>query len=137
MKGISMRTVLRERLGIEVPIIQAAIANAACPALAAAVSNAGGLGMLQFGWRAPEAILEQMSSTQVLTRRPFGAGFVLDRPQEERVEAALIAGARIISLFWVIQRRMWRACTRWAVSSCTLSAALGRPGKRPRQGWTL
>jgi NAD(P)H-dependent flavin oxidoreductase YrpB (nitropropane dioxygenase family) len=95
-----MRTVLCERLGIEVPIIQAAIANAACPALAAAVSNAGGLGMLQFGWRTPEAIREQMSSTQLLTQRPFGAGFVLDRPQEERVEAALIAGARIISLFW-------------------------------------
>ncbi len=49
VKGISVRTVLCERLGIEVPIIQAAIANAACPALAAAVSNAGGLGMLQFG----------------------------------------------------------------------------------------
>ncbi len=95
-----MRTMLCERLGIEVPIIQAAIANAACPALAAAVSNAGGLGMLQFGWRTPEVIHEEIRSTRALTERLFGAGFVLDRPQDERVEAALEAGAKIISLIW-------------------------------------
>jgi len=35
-----------ERLGIEIPIIQAPMGGAASPALAAAVSNAGGLGTL-------------------------------------------------------------------------------------------
>ncbi len=95
-----MRTALCARLGIDVPVIQAAMGTAACPPLAAAVSNAGGLGMLQFGWLAPEEIREQIGHTRVLTDRPFGAGFVLDRPQEERVEAALDAGIGIISLFW-------------------------------------
>ena len=95
-----MRTALCERLGIDVPIIQAAMANAASPALVAAVSNAGALGMLQFGWLAPELIREQVRDTRAVTERPFGAGFVLDRPQEERVDVALEAGMGIISLFW-------------------------------------
>jgi hypothetical protein len=41
-----MKTALCERLGIELPIIQAPMGGAVGPALASAVSNAGGLGML-------------------------------------------------------------------------------------------
>jgi NAD(P)H-dependent flavin oxidoreductase YrpB (nitropropane dioxygenase family) len=41
-----MKTALCERLGIELPIIQAPMGGAVGPTLAAAVSNAGGLGML-------------------------------------------------------------------------------------------
>ena len=51
-----MQTTLCDRLGIHVPIIQAAMHQAACPELAAAVSRAGGLGMLQFGWLDAELI---------------------------------------------------------------------------------
>ena len=46
-----MKTALCERLGIELPIIQAPMGGAVGPALASAVSNAGGLGMLVL-WRA-------------------------------------------------------------------------------------
>jgi nitronate monooxygenase len=95
-----MRTVLCERLGIQVPVIQAAMHQAASPALAAAVSNGGGLGMLQFGWLTPDEIRAQIGATRAETERPFGAGFVLVEPQEERVELALQAGLRVISLFW-------------------------------------
>jgi nitronate monooxygenase len=95
-----VRTALYGLLGIELPIIQAAMHQAACPALAAAVSNAGGLGMLQLGWLTPEAIRQQIHATSVQTERPFGAGFVLDQPQEKRVDLALEVGMRIISLFW-------------------------------------
>ena len=95
-----MRTVLCDRLGTDVPIIQAAMANAASPALAAAVSNAGAFGMLQFGWREPDEIREQISAIRRLTQRGFGAGFVLDRPQHERLEVALEAGVQVVSLFW-------------------------------------
>jgi NAD(P)H-dependent flavin oxidoreductase YrpB (nitropropane dioxygenase family) len=45
-----MKTALCERLGIELPIIQAPIGGAVGPTLASAVSNAGGLGML-VPWR--------------------------------------------------------------------------------------
>ena len=45
-----MKTTLCTRVGIEVPIIQAPMGGAVGPALASAVSNAGGLGMLAL-WR--------------------------------------------------------------------------------------
>ena len=95
-----MRTILCERLGIDLPIIQAAMHQAACPSLVGAVSNAGGLGMLQCGWLEPEAIIGQIQEARASTDRPFGVGFVLDRPQDDRIEVALRAGVRIISLFW-------------------------------------
>ncbi len=46
-----MKTTLCERLGIELPIIQAPMGGAVGPRLAASVSNAGALGMLA-PWRA-------------------------------------------------------------------------------------
>ena len=46
-----MKTDLCERLGIELPIIQAPMGGAVGPSLVAAVSNAGGLGMLVPGAR--------------------------------------------------------------------------------------
>ena len=46
-----MKTTLCTRVGIEVPIIQAPMGGAVGPALASAVSNAGGLGMLGLACR--------------------------------------------------------------------------------------
>jgi nitronate monooxygenase len=53
-----MKTALCTRLGIEFPIIQAPMAGAVGPRLAAAVSNAGGLGMLAL-WRASGEVMRQ------------------------------------------------------------------------------
>lgn len=95
-----MQTVLCSLLQIEVPIIQAAMGGAAGPALAAAVSNAGGLGML-VPWRADLATLRrQIRETRALTSKPFGVNLNLEFPQEERLEAALDEGVRVISFFW-------------------------------------
>jgi nitronate monooxygenase len=95
-----MRTALCERLGIELPIIQAPMAGVAGPALAAAVSNAGGLGMLA-PWRADAAGLrQQIRQTRALTNRPFGINLVLAFPQEERLDVCLEEGVTIVSSFW-------------------------------------
>jgi nitronate monooxygenase len=95
-----MRTALCERLGIELPIIQAPMAGAVGPQLAAAVSNAGGLGMLVL-WRADIAtVRQQIRQTRALTSKPFAVNLNLEFPQEERLEACLDEGVRIISLFW-------------------------------------
>ncbi len=75
-----MRTVLCNWLGLKVPIIQAEIAYASCPALAAAVSGAGDLGMRQIGCCTPEAIRVQMRKMIVLTQRPSLVESILDRP---------------------------------------------------------
>jgi NAD(P)H-dependent flavin oxidoreductase YrpB (nitropropane dioxygenase family) len=95
-----MQTALCECLGIELPIIQAPMGGAAGPVLAAAVSNAGGLGML-VPWRADLAtVRQQIRETRSLASRPFGINLNLEFPQQERLEAALDEGVRIISFFW-------------------------------------
>ncbi|HEV2958152.1 MAG TPA: nitronate monooxygenase [Xanthobacteraceae bacterium] len=95
-----MKTTLCERLGVELPIIQAPMGGAVGPALAAAVSNAGGLGML-VPWRADiETVRRQIRETRALTARPFGVNLNLEFPQEERLAACLDEGVPVISFFW-------------------------------------
>jgi len=50
------RTELCDLLDIQVPIVQAPIGSASAPELAAAVANAGGLGMLALTWSNPEGV---------------------------------------------------------------------------------
>ena len=95
-----MRTAICDQLNIDVPIIQAAMGGASCPALAAAVSNAGGLGMLALSWTPVDAIRNIVHETRALTHRPFGVNLALDQPQEERLSICLREGVPVISFFW-------------------------------------
>ena len=91
-----MRTPVCELLGIEQPIVQAPMS--ALAELAAAVSNAGGLGMLALTWSTPAG--DVVRETAALTDRPFGGNLILDSDQHRRLDEALEAGLRIVSLFW-------------------------------------
>jgi NAD(P)H-dependent flavin oxidoreductase YrpB (nitropropane dioxygenase family) len=95
-----MKTVLTELLGCDLPIIQAPIGRAACPALAAAVSNAGGIGMLALSGDDDESIRRKVHQTRLLTLRSFGVNLILAYPYEEQLAASLKEGVRIISFFW-------------------------------------
>ena len=92
-----MRTPLCDLLGIEHPIVLAPMGGAVGPELAAAVSNAGGLGLLPLTWAPDPSDIREM---QALTSRPFGGNLVLEWDQHERLESMLDAGLRIVSLFW-------------------------------------
>ncbi|KAL7424444.1 hypothetical protein Q5752_000127 [Cryptotrichosporon argae] len=61
------------RVGIDVPIIQAPMAGTSTPVLAAAVSNAGGLGSLALGALSPDAARAQLAELRRLTARPIHA----------------------------------------------------------------
>ncbi len=91
-----MRTPVCELLGIDQPIVQAPMS--AVPELAAAVSNAGGLGTLALTWSTPAG--DPVRETAALTDRPFGGNFILNSDQHRRVDEALEAGLRIVSLMW-------------------------------------
>jgi NAD(P)H-dependent flavin oxidoreductase YrpB (nitropropane dioxygenase family) len=91
-----MRTPVCELLGIEQPIVQAPMS--AVPELAAAVSNAGALGMLALTWSTPAG--DVVRETAALTDRPFGGNLVLASDQHRRLDQVLEAGLRIVSLFW-------------------------------------
>src|SRR5690348_10274018 len=93
-----MRTPLCDLLGIDHPIVQAPIGPVAGPSLAAAVSNAGALGTLALSWSGDVTALVRETST--LTNRPFGGNLVLEWDQHARLDAALDAGLRIVSLTW-------------------------------------
>jgi nitronate monooxygenase len=98
-----MDTELTELLGIDQPVVQAPIGSATCPELAAAVSNAGGLGHLAVTWRDLSETRRAVEQTRDLTDRPFAANLVLDeattqRPTGEHLDAVLDAGAPIVSL---------------------------------------
>jgi nitronate monooxygenase len=58
---------------LEVPIVQAPLAGGpSTPALAAAVAEAGGLGFLAAGYKAPETLRADVEALRALTGRPFG-----------------------------------------------------------------
>jgi len=86
-------------LGIERPILNASMAGTATGALAAAVSEAGGFGMIG-GTNAEGAswLREQIRIARSLTARPFGVGFISAFPEtEELTRVALEAGVAAIN----------------------------------------
>jgi NAD(P)H-dependent flavin oxidoreductase YrpB (nitropropane dioxygenase family) len=91
-----VRTPVCELLGVEQPIVQAPMS--AVPQLAAAVSNAGGLGTLALTWSTPAG--DPVRETAALTDRPFGGNLIIASDQRRRLDEALEAGLRIVSLMW-------------------------------------
>jgi NAD(P)H-dependent flavin oxidoreductase YrpB (nitropropane dioxygenase family) len=86
--------------GIRLPIVQGPMGAVAGPELVAAVSNAGGLGVLPV-WTLPaDRVADEVGRTRSLTTRPFGANFRADLEQTDHIRAALEAGVSIIHLFW-------------------------------------
>ena len=72
-----LKTRFTELTGCKVPIQMAAIGSLARPPLAAAVSNAGGLGMLQLSGFTPEQATRSLEEVRKRTRNVFGANFII------------------------------------------------------------
>ena len=68
------------------------------PRLAAAVSNAGALGMVTLTWSAD--IGASVHEVAALTARPFGGNFILTEDHHHHLDQALEAGLRIASFMW-------------------------------------
>jgi nitronate monooxygenase len=96
----ALRTPLLDQLGIDLPIIQAPIGRAATPGLAAAVSNAGGLGSLALSWTDPLVIRDELGHVAELTQRPFAVNLVLEWDQRDRLDVCLAHRVRVVSTFW-------------------------------------
>src|SRR3954469_17065269 len=72
-----MRTRLTKRFGIEHPFVGAGMGFVALPELVAAVSEAGGLGVLGGAPEPPPVFAERIAQIRALTSRPFGVDFFL------------------------------------------------------------
>ena len=92
-----LHTAFCELVGIEHPIMQAAIWPATSPELVAAVSNAGGLGSLAAVFESAVSLRQQMAQVRQLTDRPFAINHVVPLLVEETFAASLDVGPAVIS----------------------------------------
>lgn len=81
---------LNEMLNIKYPIIQGGMANIATGEFAAAVSNAGGLGLIASGGFDAERIREEIHKCRALTDKPFGVNLMLMNPDVDNIAKMLV-----------------------------------------------
>ena len=85
-----MKTVITQILGIEKPIFQGGMAWIADARLAAAVSNAGGLGLISSINAGTEAVREEIRKARRLTGKPFGVNIMLAAPNAADIAALVV-----------------------------------------------
>lgn len=89
---------LNEILGIEFPFIQGGMANIATGSFAAAVSNAGGLGLIGSGGMDAKTLREHIRLCKSLTDKLFGVNLMLMNPAiDELAELVITEGVRIVT----------------------------------------
>lgn len=93
-----MQTEVTRLLGIEVPVIQGGMAWVAEYHLAAAVSNAGGLGLIGAASAPADWVRDQIRKAKELTKRPFGVNIMLMSPYADEV-AQVVAeeGVKVVT----------------------------------------
>ncbi len=85
-----------ELFGIKYPIIQGGMVWVSGAKLAAAVSNAGGLGLIGAGSMKPDLLREHIKKAKTLTDKPFGVNIpIFSKYSEEQVRVALEEGVKI------------------------------------------
>ena len=87
---------LNELLGTEFPLIQGGMANIATGEFAAAVSNAGALGLIGAGGMSADMLRAHIRRCKELTQKPFGVNIMLMNP-----------AAPEMARWW------WRRASRW------------------------
>ncbi|MBO5916168.1 MAG: nitronate monooxygenase [Bacteroidales bacterium] len=85
-----MKTRITDILNIKYPIIQGGMAWVADASLAAAVSNAGGLGIITSIFGGPEAVRAEIQKCKQLTDKPFGVNLMLQDPNTEIIAQIVI-----------------------------------------------
>lgn len=94
---MALRTVLCDLLEVEHPIMLAGMGGVSYGELAAAVSNAGGYGVLGMAGRGPDFIREEMRKVRRLTDKPFGVDLLAASPESltASVEIIIEEGASV------------------------------------------
>lgn len=101
-----LRTPLCDLLGVSVPIISAGMGPIAGPELVAAVSNAGGLGVLGCTSMSADEVRSVISRTRQLTDRPFGVDLILPTRVAQSGVAVRDIADRIPAEHWELARRI-------------------------------
>ncbi len=93
-----MKTRVTDMLGIEYPIIQGGMAWVAEYHLAAAVSKAGGLGIIGAGGAPAEFVREQIRKVKENTEKPFGVNLMLMNPEADAIAKVIVEeGVKVVT----------------------------------------
>ncbi|MBD5529829.1 MAG: enoyl-[acyl-carrier-protein] reductase FabK [Lachnospiraceae bacterium] len=93
-----MKTRVTDMLGIEYPIIQGGMAWVAEYNLAAAVSKAGGLGIIGAGGAPAEFVREQIRKVKEITEKPFGVNLMLMNPEADAIAKVIVEeGVKVVT----------------------------------------
>ncbi|MCH5256652.1 MAG: enoyl-[acyl-carrier-protein] reductase FabK [Lachnospiraceae bacterium] len=93
-----MKTKITELLGIEYPVIQGGMAWVADYHLAAAVSEAGGLGIIGAGGAPASFVREQIQKAKEITDKPFGVNIMLMNPEADQIAQVVIEeGVKVVT----------------------------------------
>ncbi|MFM6853664.1 MAG: NAD(P)H-dependent flavin oxidoreductase, partial [Sphingopyxis sp.] len=99
---MAFKTRITDMLGIQHPIVQGGMMNVGYAEMAAAVSNAGGLGIITaLSQPSPQALREEIERTRAMTDKPFGVNMTvfptINAPDYNAYADAIIdGGVRII-----------------------------------------
>ena len=89
---------LNEILGTEFPLIQGGMANIATGEFAAAVSNAGALGLIGAGGMDADTLRTHIRTCKALTKKPFGVNIMLMNPAAaEMAQVVIEEGVRVVT----------------------------------------
>ncbi|KXS14632.1 inosine monophosphate dehydrogenase [Gonapodya prolifera JEL478] len=97
-----LKTTLTDMLGIEVPVVQGGMQWVGTADMAAAVSNAGGLGIITaLTQPTPDALRKEIARCRTLTSKPFGVNLTIlpainPPPYQEYMRAIIESGIRVV-----------------------------------------
>ena len=94
-----IHTRLCDVLGIDHPIVMAGMGNSTDARAVAAVSAAGGLGILGCTWRPLDTMIADIRAIRALTDRPFGVNFILSQTDAATLDAVLAEKVPVFSFF--------------------------------------
>src|SRR5438105_11930298 len=95
-----LNTPVCDVLGIQIPIVQAGMSTYTSAELVAAVSNAGGLGIIGALGRNVEDLRDEIKRVRRLTARPFGVNHVVCRLDDAAFALTLAQRVPVLSLSW-------------------------------------
>ena len=93
-------TAIARRFGLDTPILNAGMAMVARPDLAAAVSNAGGLGMIGADVAPAEALRTMVRAVKAKTDRPFGVDLLAPMITDAHLDVLAEEGVALCVVFW-------------------------------------
>ncbi|GAB2187813.1 NAD(P)H-dependent flavin oxidoreductase [Roseibium sp. LAB1] len=98
-------TRITRAFNLKAPIVNAGMAMIARPELAAAVSNAGGLGTIGCDINPPDVLREMIRQTRTLTDKPFGVDLIGDFVTDDHVAVLIEENVQLAIFFWTLPAR--------------------------------